>query len=272
MPRGIEATGDFVRVHALECLDYGGISLCRSALAGRKLANWKFLIDSCYEKLEAARRNGDSEAMARLAGPNGRFAPTASSFTVGAAFSDEDVRELLSSLASGPTGDRIRGSLGNFAVCDLDQSWIRRQYAPSRYPPLHVPHGWHQDGALKFDFSYFPNGKFPSDAMLNMVTCWIALNSCGIEAPGLEFVSEKLPRLMSPSELRPEGIQERFASVRFCRPTLECGDALLFRGDVLHRTHVTPAMTKDRTSIELRFFPGDSLPERLQTDHSAPFC
>lgn len=272
MPRGIEATGDFIRVHALECFDYGAISLCRSALASAKLADCKSLIDSCYEKLEAARSNGDSEAMARLVGPNGRFVPTASSFTVGAVFSDEDVRKLLSSLASGPTGDRIRNLLGSLVVCDLDQSWIRRQYAPSRYPPLHVPHGWHQDGALKFDFSYFPNGKFPSDALLNMVTCWIALNPCGIEAPGLEFVSEKLPGLMSPSELRPDCIQARFAPATFFRPTLEPGEALLFRGDVLHRTHVTSAMTKDRTSIELRFFPGNSLPERLKTDHSTRFC
>jgi hypothetical protein len=46
---------------------------------------------------------------------------------------------------------------------------------------------------------------------------------------------------------------------------------LIFRGDILHRTHVVPEMTKDRTSIELRFFSAVSIPERLQTDRFIPF-
>ena len=102
-----------------------------------------------------------------------------------------------------------------------------------------------------------------------MVTCWIALDSCGVDAPGLEFISEKLPGLLPPAELRHEAVAARFESTKLFRSTLEPGDALLFPGDVPHRTHVTSAMTKDRTSIELRFFPSGEIPQRLSSDHFA---
>jgi ectoine hydroxylase-related dioxygenase (phytanoyl-CoA dioxygenase family) len=147
---------------------------------------------------------------------------------------------------------------------------VRRQYAPSSYPPLHAPHGWHQDGALKFDFLSHPIGELPPNAMLNMVTCWISIDRCGAEAPGLELVTDGLGKLITPSELRAESVQARFTCDKFWRPILESGDALLFRGDILHRTHVAPEMTKDRTSIELRFFSAAGIAERLQLDRFIP--
>jgi hypothetical protein len=36
------------------------------------------------------------------------------------------------------------------------------------------------------------------------------------------------------------------------------GDALVFGGGVLHHTHVAATMTRDRTSLELRFFPPEA--------------
>jgi hypothetical protein len=44
------------------------------------------------------------------------------------------------------------------------------------------------------------------------------------------------------------------------------GDALVFGGGVLHHTHVAPTMTRDRTSLELRFFPAGEPPSRLRGD------
>ena len=107
--------------------------------------------------------------------------------------------------------------------------------------------------------------------MLNMVTCWISLDSCGLDAPGLELISERLGGLLSPPELRTESLQSRFSAEEFWQPILEPGDALLFRGDIPHRTHVMPEMTKDRTSIEFRLFSAASIPERLQSDRYIPF-
>jgi hypothetical protein len=177
---------------------------------------------------------------------------------------------LLDLIAAGPAGAWIRGELGPQLACDLDQAWVRRQYPPGKYPPLHAPHGWHQDGALGFDFLAEPGGMVPPEAVLPMATCWIALNSCGQDAPGLELVRPRLNTLLAPAELADERVRGRFAPEDFWRPTMEPGDALLFRGDILHRTYVTPLMTRQRTSLELRFFQGNNLPARLQGGQRRP--
>jgi len=246
-----------------------GVACYRFLLDSSQVADWKSRIDARYLALEAARRQGGPAAIERLVGPGQRFVATASSLTIGAIFPDEKVRDLLAGIHSGPAGAWIRAELRSRIACDLDQAWVRRQYAPANYAPLHAPHGWHQDGALGFDFLSHQNGCFPSDALLTMATCWIALEACGVDAPGLELVTRRLEALLPPAELTDDRVRARFAPEEFQRPMIEPGDALLFRGDILHRTHVTPAMTKDRTSIELRFFPADNLPVRLKGDRFA---
>jgi len=76
--------------------------------------------------------------------------------------------------------------------------------------------------------------------------------------------------LVAPGELAEERVRPRFASQEFWRPVMEPGDALLFRGDIIHRTHVTSTMTRDRTSLELRFFSADRVPARLEGDRFIP--
>ena len=98
-----------------------------------------------------------------------------------------------------------------------------------------------------------------------MITSWITLDSCGVDAPGLEFVTRSLHRLLKPAELVDDSVRATFSASEFWQPSLAPGDALLFAGDILHRTHVSSSMTSDRTSLELRFFP-DRIPERLK-DH-----
>ena len=156
--------------------------------------------------------------------------------------------------------------LGTLGACDVDQCWIRRQYAPAQAPPQHAPHSWHQDGALNFDFVAHAGLPPPPDALLDMLTCWIPLTPCGVDAPGIEWLREPAARLLTPDELTPERVRARHPAEAFERPAMNPGDALLLRGDTLHRTHVTPAMTHDRTSIELRFFRAQPLPERLRGD------
>ena len=247
-----------------------GIALFRSVLVGPQLAGWITQIDARYQTLEAARRQGGAAAVSQLVPPGERFVPTASSVTIGAVLSDENLRALLAGISAGSAGEWIKDEFGNRSACDLDQAWVRRQYAPGKYPPLHAPHGWHQDGALRFDYLSHPDGIFPRDALLPVATCWIALGPCGVEAPGLEIIAHRLDGLLAPAELADERVRTRFAAEEFWRPVLAPGDALLFRGDILHRTHVTRAMTKDRTSIELRFFPGDNCPARLKGDRFIP--
>jgi hypothetical protein len=220
------------------------------------------------EKLYLINEEAGSKIPSPL--PDGeKHAPTASSFTIGAAFDDSMLAAIVSGAAA-ECGQWLKQGLGDCVLCDRDQSWVRRQYPPHRSPRWHAPHGWHQDGALGFPFASFPDGNYPADALLRMATCWIALDPCGAEAPGVELVSQHLPELLPPSELTDARVRQRFAAEHFWRPAMQAGDAILFRGDLLHRTHVTPAMTRDRTSIELRFFPAHDIPARLKGDRFLP--
>lgn len=242
-----------------------GLFLAPQVLGEDQLEGCKAKIDRAYHEL--AKTPGQKNAFLTLSLPDGeRFQPTASSFTVGAIFSQQELRRLLSSIMSEPVGSWITENLLGSLVCDLDQSWVRRQFAPGRYPVFHAPHGWHQDGALGFDFRAHPSGRFPAEGMLRMVTCWVALDPCGEDAPGLELVCPPMDGLLAPSQLLDQGVRALFRKDQFCRPVLEPGDALLFRGDILHRTHVSQEMTKDRTSVELRFFPANQIPSRLKED------
>ena len=194
--------------------------------------------------------------------------PTASSFTIGAIFSDEQIGTLLEAIWNSESRTVLESELGNRPICNRDQSWVRRQYAPSRYPRFHAPHGWHQDGALGFDYASYPQGNYPADALLRMVTCWIALDDCGVDAPSLEFVTRPFRKLLSPADLGDAPIRARFPVGEFLQARIKAGEGLLFGGHSLHRTFVAAQMTRDRTSIELRFF--TRAPERLKPDRFLP--
>ena len=173
-----------------------------------------------------------------------------------------DLEAIALSLLEGDTGVIARDRLGPDLLLDVDQCWIRRQYAPSRAPAGHAAHSWHQDGALGFDFlSPAPHGE----ALLSMLTCWIALTPCGADAPGIEFAGADRNDLLPLADLVDAAVRSRHAEATMRRPVLAPGDALVFGGGVLHHTHVAPTMTHDRTSLELRFFPAEP-PPRLRGD------
>ena len=190
------------------------------------------------------------------------FNPHSSSVRV-AAIDGLDIAAVAGPLLAGEVGAHSRARLGSALACNIDQCWVRRQYAPARYPPGHAPHSWHQDGALGFDFLA---AATPEGTLLSMVTCWIALTPCGADAPGLEYVDNDGSTLLPLAELDDSAVRARHLESEFARPVLETGDALVFGGGVLHHTHVRPHMTRDRTSLELRFFPLGQVPDRLRGD------
>ena len=244
----------------------GGLELVRSALATTQVDGLTTRIDGLYQALDTERRGGGSTKVSQLVRPPEKFVPTASSFTVLTVLALNELTAVFRALA-GEVHQWLRQALSAQPACNLDQAWVRKQYAPKNYPRLHAPHAWHQDGALGFDFTaQEPAAK----AILPMVTCWIALTACGVDAPGLEFVRARMDRLLKPTELNDQVVRARFTEDVFWRPALQPGDALLFQGDILHRTYATPEMTADRTSIELRFFPTHQLPERLRLDRFLP--
>ena len=242
------------------------LTLCRSLLTQPALRDLSLLIDRAYGVFEHADPAQRAAMVDRLSVRGQKFVLTASSLTLGVALSESDWEILFHAIHHSAAAAWIGGKLGPRVAVDLDQAWIRRQYAPGRYPLFHAPHGWHQDGALRFDFLPAPSPPEGEGGLLPMVTVWITLDACGVAAPGLELVTRPLAALLPPGQLTESSVCAGFPAGEFWRPELEPGDALLFDGGVLHRTYVDPRMTLDRTSIELRFFPGDRLPSRLGTD------
>jgi len=105
-----------------------------------------------------------------------------------------------------------------------------------------------------------------AEGLLEMITIWIALGPCGLDSPGLELVTQPIQELVQLELLTDCHLRTAFAPELFWTPVMAKGDALLFSGDILHRTHVTSDMSHDRTSIELRCFAGERLPSRLKRD------
>jgi hypothetical protein len=167
-----------------------------------------------------------------------------------------------------PLRSMVQSMLGPQPALLVDQCWGRRQFAPGRYPEHHAAHVWHQDGALHFDFV----APYPADALLKMVTCWIALTPCGEDAPGMELLRLPMTDLLPPAELDAGRIAERFPATAFWRPVCKPGDAIVFSGGTLHRTHVAPGMREDRTSVELRFVTADDGTGRLRMERIEPMA
>jgi len=97
-----------------------------------------------------------------------------------------------------------------------------------------------------------------------MATCWIALTPCGDDAPGLEFCGEDGNALLPVSALADDAIARLHAGSDSHRPILAAGDAVILGPGLVHRTHVDAAMTRERTSIELRFLATERLPARMR--------
>jgi len=171
--------------------------------------------------------------------------------------------EVLRAVAASTLRPSIEDVLGPTPLCDTSQSWLRHG---------RPPHSWHQDGALCFDFIAHAGQPLPAGAMLEMLTCWIALTPCGEFAPGLEWVDAPQPVLLRPAELSDAAVAACHHSALLRRPSMAPGDTLLFGGEVLHRTHLTAEMSQPRSSLELRFFCAIDPPHRLVGDRLLPLA
>ncbi len=227
-----------------------GFSIIASAVPRGPCSKWLALVDAEYRRIGVA--------------PGSDFVPESSSFRL-RAVAGLSVADVWSSLSS-QVHERCVDTLGQRLAIDVDQCWARRQYAPESAPPRHRPHSWHQDGALGFEFARHGDAAIPDDALLPMVTCWIALRPGGVSAPGLELVIDRVDGMLAPSQLGDIAVDRRWSASRRAQPAIAVGDALVFTGDVLHRTHVSATMTQSRTSIELRCFRADAIPHRLRGD------
>jgi hypothetical protein len=165
--------------------------------------------------------------------------------------------ELLAPLSAPALEDLFSAAMGRAWTCNMEQSWVRKKFAPSKAPARQYhPQGWHQDGALGVRFPAQPGSPIP---MTELLTCWIPLNACGIDSPGLEFVCRPQATLLHFTELDDAALRRRFPSREFRVPALELGDGLIFLNSILHRTYTSSEMQRNRLSIECRIFPRKNL-------------
>lgn len=148
--------------------------------------------------------------------------------------------------------DAIEGYLGERPVLSVKKWTLRRV-------PIESGTDWHQDGA------------FIGEAVRS-VNVWLALSDCGVDAPSLDVVPKRLGLVETNTEgaqfdwsVGP-GVVDRVAGdAGVVRPMFSAGDALLFDHLFLHRTGVSPGMTRERYAIESWFFaptgyPGPQIP------------
>lgn len=114
---------------------------------------------------------------------------------------------------------------------------------------------WHQDGAFM--------------GPVRTLNVWVALTKCGRNAPGMDFIPERMDILETGTEdavfnwsVAPSIVNQRFSN-SIVRPEFDAGDILLFDETLLHRTAIEPTMTSPRYAIESWFFHPSAYPREF---------
>jgi hypothetical protein len=214
-----------------------------------------FSKDSLHRLSEAAARCFQAIEDEQLPAERYRFNRSSHSVLLAALldFGCDGADQLTALLSALGLEQLLAEAIGAEWKCNMEQSWLRKKFAPHLAPAAgyHLQN-WHQDGALGVSFPQQPGPVIP---MTQLLTCWIPLNPCGVDSPGLEFIRSRQKALLHFTELDDAALRLRFSPEDFWAPELELGDGLIFLNDVLHRTFVRPDMQHNRLSVEYRIFP-----------------
>jgi hypothetical protein len=139
-------------------------------------------------------------------------------------------------------GEILEGYLGERPCLSVKKCTLRRV-------PVDTGTDWHQDGA------FLGEG-------IRTVNVWLALTDCGVDAPALDLVPRRMPGIVETGShgaqfdwsVGPGMVDIVAEGAPVLRPEFAAGDALLFDERFLHRTGVSPGMTKERYAIESWFF------------------
>jgi hypothetical protein len=184
-----------------------GVVLLRRVFPLNALAAVRRAAQACFEAAEGGTRKVFPEMY--------RYNPLSRSVLVGAL---QDfgcsAQELSAPLATAGLDALLAGALGAAAGCHLEQSWVRKRYAPFHAPTGYHPNSWHQDGGLGISFLPRAESACP---MTRLLTCWLPLDPCTGDRPALEFVRRRLDRLVHYTELDDAILRRRFAPFRTMR-------------------------------------------------------
>jgi ectoine hydroxylase-related dioxygenase (phytanoyl-CoA dioxygenase family) len=99
-----------------------------------------------------------------------------------------------------------------------------------------------------------------------MVTLWLPLTPCGIDAPSLELYPVPQSHLWHYRTLNDASLAAHFAPTQPELVQLEPGDGVLVHWGTLHRSGIRAGMRRDRFSLGLRWFNPMQIPAMLRSD------
>jgi Phytanoyl-CoA dioxygenase (PhyH) len=158
--------------------------------------------------------------------------------------------ELMELLAETGIGALVEAFLGERPAVSANKCTLRRV-------PVDTNTNWHQDGAFL--------GRH-----VRSLNLWLALSPCGTDAPGLDIVPQRFDRILATGtegalfdwSVSPDVVSEAAGGPdAVLHPEFSPGDALLFDHLFLHRTGITPGMTRERWAIETWFFAPSTYPD-----------
>lgn len=160
--------------------------------------------------------------------------------------------ELIALYESTGVVSAVQGYFGERPALSC-QKWTLRRVPPDANT------GWHQDGAFL--------GKG-----IRAVNLWLALTDCGIDAPGLDIVPFRLDRIVETGtddsyfdwDVGSAVVDRTTGGRPPVHPQFRAGDAIVFDEMLLHRTGVTPGMTKTRYAVEAWFFAPSHFPPKYE--------
>lgn len=238
-------------------LETVGAVCLRGAIPGPAVERLRAAATPLLARIEALRAEHGPWGVAPHLPEGVAWLPTVSSVGLEWAARSLGWAALLEAMVTPDLYALLERLCGGAPAADLDQCWLRRQYAPSLAPQAHFPHAWHQDGGIGYDFADMAQARGPQ-GLLPLITCWCPLDPAGGDAPGIEVVPGVHDEVLHFERLRDDALPpERW------RPLMEPGDLLLITPGTVHRTFVRPEMTRPRTSVELRFVPPGPVPSRM---------
>lgn len=225
-------------------LQEDGVVVLQGRIPNETLMPFVRSAEACFHAVEAGQRVAY------------RFTPFSFSVILPALleFGIDSSNHLLDPVCASGMNRILDKALATPVTCNLQQSWVRKRFASCHAPRHYQPNAWHQDGGLGVSYRPEADAELP---MTRLLTCWLPLQACGKDSPGLEFIRRRLDALLHYTDLDDFSLRERFPTAQFWAPELEPGDAVLFLPGTLHRTYVQPAMAYDRLSLEYRFFPAE---------------
>ena len=216
------------------CIEQNGVALIRGCYPVALIAQIAAACDAYFAAQDAAVARGEQ--------PPNRFRtiPLEAIAVEGVPAHSLLMTELVRAVAG--------ACIGTAKPAAKRQSYVRCSHPTA--PDLRLP--YHQDGRVLLGG--------------DLVNCWIPLVDCGREIPGLEVVVARVPGLeptlpgepqanyfrAGGMEIDPDDVQRRYGPDRLWHPEFRAGDALIFLGTTIHRTHVAPGMSGGRLSIDLR--------------------